>query len=72
MVPMEMKGQLSGLMGNFDDDPDNDFITPGGTTLSTDMSEEDILDNFAEPCVFICRIIGPILNDRLKEKFLKP
>jgi hypothetical protein len=46
------KGQVSGLMGNFDGNSTNDFLLPNGTTLTGDVvqSERDIYFNFGQAC----------------------
>ncbi|KAK3588474.1 hypothetical protein CHS0354_035649 [Potamilus streckersoni] len=42
VLPTEFKGQPKGLLGNFDENPDNDFQCPNGTTLPSNISEQDI------------------------------
>ncbi|ESO09004.1 hypothetical protein HELRODRAFT_190685 [Helobdella robusta] len=37
-----LKGQVSGLIGNWDDDPSNDFMLPNGTWIPKTSSPEDI------------------------------
>ncbi|ESO11951.1 hypothetical protein HELRODRAFT_158315 [Helobdella robusta] len=37
-----IKGQVSGLIGNWDDDPSNDFMLPNGTWIPNTSSPEDI------------------------------
>jgi hypothetical protein len=43
-----------GLMGNFDGDPNNDFILPNGTVLQNNMTESDrkIFENFGRHCKY--------------------
>ncbi|KAL3832136.1 hypothetical protein ACJMK2_023807 [Sinanodonta woodiana] len=42
MLPTEYKGKSRGLLGNFDGNPDNDFMFPNGTVLSSNATERDI------------------------------
>ncbi|KAL3832190.1 hypothetical protein ACJMK2_023853, partial [Sinanodonta woodiana] len=42
MLPTEYKGKSRGLLGNFDDNPDNDFMFPNGTALSSNATDRDI------------------------------
>nr|XP_022292249.1 mucin-4-like isoform X6 [Crassostrea virginica] len=50
VVSEDYKGNVSGLMGNFDGDKDNDFILPDGTTLpkSEVENERKIYYNFGQ------------------------
>jgi len=41
-VPLRFRGEVKGLMGNFDGDPNNDFRTPDGTLLSANATEREI------------------------------
>ncbi|VDI73639.1 Hypothetical predicted protein, partial [Mytilus galloprovincialis] len=49
-VPEDFKGQVKGLMGNFDGDKTNEFILPNGNVLtSSDVdSERKIYNNFGQ------------------------
>ena len=53
-ISEEYKGQMQGLMGNFDGDPNNDFILPNGTVLQNNMTESDrkIFENFGRHCKY--------------------
>lgn len=53
-IPEEYKGQVKGLMGDFDGDPDNDFILPDGTVLHNNLTESDrqIFENFGKHCKY--------------------
>ncbi|KAL3836478.1 hypothetical protein ACJMK2_021910, partial [Sinanodonta woodiana] len=42
VVPNSLKGTPKGLLGNFDDDPNNDFICPNGTILPPAISDRHI------------------------------
>ncbi|KAL3837566.1 hypothetical protein ACJMK2_022914, partial [Sinanodonta woodiana] len=44
VLPIEFKGWPKGLLGNFDGNPDNDFLCPNGTTLPSNISERDIFN----------------------------
>ncbi|XP_012935927.1 uncharacterized protein LOC101854936, partial [Aplysia californica] len=49
-IPTTLKGEVKGLLGNFDGIKTNDFVHPNGTVLPDSMvdSERNILMNFAE------------------------
>ena len=49
-VPGAFKGLLRGLMGNFNGNPNDDFVRPDGTTIASNSTEEDIYTNFGEKC----------------------
>ena len=42
IVSTKYKNKTRGLLGNFDGDPLNDFITPDGTIENTNMTERQI------------------------------
>ncbi|KAL3836485.1 hypothetical protein ACJMK2_021917, partial [Sinanodonta woodiana] len=42
VLPTKFKKLPKGLLGNFDDDPNNDFMFPNGTCLPSSSSERDI------------------------------
>lgn len=52
VVSDEYKGNVTGLMGNFDGNNTNDFILPDGSTLpeSAVSSERNIYNNFGQKC----------------------
>ena len=54
-LPESLKGESSGLLGNFDDVMMNDFILPNMTQLSNQSvdTEREILENFANPCKYL-------------------
>ncbi|XP_053395504.1 uncharacterized protein LOC123523715 isoform X3 [Mercenaria mercenaria] len=41
-VPKIFKNKTKGLLGNFDGDPDNDFFTPNGSVLPSNLDEKEI------------------------------
>lgn len=69
VVSEDYKGNVSGLMGNFDGDKDNDFILPDGTTLpkSEVENERNIYYNFGQKCKHMLDVFGKIFE----HKFLK-
>ncbi|XP_052775111.1 uncharacterized protein LOC128213450 [Mya arenaria] len=42
IVGKQYKGKTLGLLGNFDDKPDNDFVTPDNVVLAPNISESSI------------------------------
>ena len=50
-VPQPYRGQVKGLLGNYDGDPGNDFIAPDGTMLSPNATEREIF-HYARQCEF--------------------
>ena len=58
MVSEDYKGNVSGLMGNFDGDKDNDFILPDGTILpkSEVENERKIYYNFGQKCKYVPKV----------------
>ncbi|KAK7482356.1 hypothetical protein BaRGS_00026375, partial [Batillaria attramentaria] len=45
-MPTEHRNQTSGLFGNFNGDPNDDFILPNGTVLSPNITERQIFEEF--------------------------
>ena len=43
---------LEGLLGNWNDNPDDDLTSNGGTTVSPNASSEVIYNQFAKTCKF--------------------
>ena len=41
---------IQGLMGNFNDDPNDDLISSGGVMISANSTEETIHYDFGETC----------------------
>lgn len=52
--PTEFWNQTQGLLGNWNGNPDDDFLLPDGQVLSTDISMEDIHYLFGEECECAC------------------
>ena len=49
-APRRFKNQTKGLLGTWNDDPDDDFLTPNGTILPSNASSKDIHYNFGLLC----------------------
>lgn len=51
-VPDRFKGNVSGLVGNYDGNKDNDFQLPDGRVLTPSEvdTERKIYDNFGQKC----------------------
>uniref|UniRef100_A0A2C9KBE5 EGF-like domain-containing protein n=1 Tax=Biomphalaria glabrata TaxID=6526 RepID=A0A2C9KBE5_BIOGL len=47
-VPKDLKGKTLGLLGNYNDDPNDDFVLPNGTSLSNTSTEREIYEQFAK------------------------
>ncbi|XP_069119594.1 uncharacterized protein [Argopecten irradians] len=43
-IPEGLRGSLTGLLGNFNGDPSDDFIFPNGTVLRGNLTEQEIFD----------------------------
>ncbi|KAK0067662.1 fibrillin-3, partial [Biomphalaria pfeifferi] len=46
-VPISYKEKTSGLLGNYNGNPDDDFVLPNGTILSNSSTERQIFEQFA-------------------------
>ncbi|XP_055860776.1 mucin-4-like isoform X7 [Biomphalaria glabrata] len=46
-VPTSYKEKTSGLLGNYNGNPDDDFVLPNGTILSNSSTERQIFEQFA-------------------------
>ena len=49
-APKSFKNQTKGLLGRWNDDPEDDFLTPNGTILRPDANSKDIHYNFGLLC----------------------
>ena len=49
-APRSFKKQTKGLLGTWNDDPDDDFLTPNGTVLPSNATSKDIHYNFGLLC----------------------
>lgn len=49
-APTSFKNQTKGLLGTWNDDPDDDFLTPNGTILPSNATSKDIHYNFGLRC----------------------
>ncbi|KAK3103621.1 hypothetical protein FSP39_020595 [Pinctada imbricata] len=47
-APNYLQGNTKGLLGNYDSDPNNDFVLPNGTILHTNSSQREIFNNFGQ------------------------
>ncbi|XP_053376387.1 uncharacterized protein LOC123533517 isoform X2 [Mercenaria mercenaria] len=43
-VSKSLKGHTTGLLGNYDGNPDNDFSMPSGTVLRADLTEREVFE----------------------------
>jgi hypothetical protein len=50
-VPEEFKGEVTGLMGNFDGDKTNEYILPNGTIKFTYLLYPQMLCEFHQKCI---------------------
>ena len=48
-VPLRFRGEVKGLMGNFDGDPNNDYLAPDGTMIAANATEREIF-TYASRC----------------------
>jgi len=48
-VPQPYRGQVTGLLGNYDGDPYNDFRAPDGTMLLHNATEKEVF-YYASQC----------------------
>lgn len=51
-VPKALKNKTKGLLGNYDDDPYNDFTLPNGTVLNANITERDIF-HYGKTCTYL-------------------
>ena len=49
-VPNTFKNHTKGLLGTWNGNPDDDFLTSSGTTLPSDSTEEELFHNFGQTC----------------------
>ena len=55
-APVSFKGCTKGLLGTWNDDPLDDFLTPDGTTLPHNATGREIHSSFGQKCkLFDCR-----------------
>ena len=45
--------RFSGLLGNVNGNPDDDFELPNGTTLPSNLTESEIYTQFGEHCMYL-------------------
>ena len=51
LIPKTFEGKTSGLLGNFNGDPDDDLIPRGATTsLASNSTDREIFFNFGKTC----------------------
>ena len=61
--PEEFRNQTQGLLGNWNGDPDDDFLRPDGSVLHTNASMEDIHYMFGEQCEYMqCFLVVRLLH----------
>ena len=49
-MPTKHKTETKGLLGNFNGVKNDDFVLPNGTTLSSDLSDRQIYEDFGPKC----------------------
>ena len=49
-IPSTFKNHTKGLLGTWNGNPDDDFLTSSGTTLSPDSTEEELFHSFGQTC----------------------
>ncbi|XP_059160605.1 uncharacterized protein LOC131944081 [Physella acuta] len=47
-VPKDLQGKTRGLLGNFNGDKTDEFITPDGQVLSANLSEREVFQQFSQ------------------------
>ena len=53
LIPQDYEGNTSGLFGNFNGNPDDDFLPRGATTpLASNANDSTIFFNFGKTCKF--------------------
>lgn len=56
-MPDEHKDNVIGLLGNFNDDPSDDYIPQNSNTpLPANASERDIFFDFGQTCMFLLTV----------------
>ena len=45
LLPPSIRGQVEGIAGNFDGDPQNDFVLPDGTDVSNNPDKFNLIGN---------------------------
>ena len=53
-VPNTFRNHTKGLLGTWNGNPDDDFLTSSGTTLPSDSTEEELFRNFGQTCELCC------------------
>lgn len=49
VVPKKFKNSTTGLLGNYDGDPENDFVKPTGVVMPGNMTEREIF-HYGQSC----------------------
>ena len=49
-IPTTFKNHTKGLLGTWNDNPDDDFLTSSGTTLPPNSTEEELFHGFGQTC----------------------
>ena len=50
IAPRDIKGQTLGLLGNYDGNPDNDYVLPNGNIIGPNITERELYYNFGQKC----------------------
>ena len=56
LINSEFQNQTRGLLGNFNRDPNDDFVLPNGTMKNANMSEREVFD-YGSECNYILILI---------------
>ena len=65
VVPDSFRGHTKGLMGTWNGDDKDDFLTPDGITLRSNLTTEELHDQFGLLCkimlmILLILLLGPI------------
>ena len=61
-MPVEFKTLTRGLLGNFNGVKDDDFVLPDGTTLSSNLTDRQIYEDFGPNCKSVSHVLSYFIN----------